>query len=725
MGSKVTAWFERTANVRQRTDKREKILLVDSDPSLRVLARASLEKSGYKVLEAASADAAIDVMEGGDPPDIVLIDVEIQQSKGAVICEEIRDLPGMDNIPIVMLIENDDSAAVKEAVEAGANEFISKPINWSLLGHWVKHIKWSCAVSQGMDRNKVRNDAFLKAIPDTMLVINKDGVVVSHHRGQGANHVFDDRVKVGESVFDALPAKLAKTWQEKAATVLKAGYVQIDESQYRNKDRAFFFETRMVPYTDNTVLIILRDTTIQKRADAQVRRLAFFDTLTGLPNRQSFLIQLSEALRDSGEGKQPFSVLYIDLDNFKRINDSLGHSVGDALLRSLSERLEASLRKDDVIARYGRSNSLIQVARLGGDEFTVLLKDIESRDEVTQIAERILASLSEPVSHDGQEFVITPSIGVASYPADGSDSDTLLKNADTAMYDAKSMGRNCISHYSGTMSVRSMERMTLEESLRQAIDNDELELHYQPKLNLSPKTIYGVEALLRWNHPEKGMISPAKFVPVAEEAGLIEPLGDWVLRAACRQLEAWQSSELADIRVAINLSARQFMKKTIAIDILRSLASFKLSPECLEVELTEGVLMSDIDDTIASLSQLKNAGVTIAIDDFGTGYSSLAYLTTFPLDTLKIDRSFVSAINHETGKRSICAAVIALAHSLGLNVVAEGVETEEQMQYLHFLDCDQIQGFFFAKPMSAEDVTRFLVEQKRHQTRTPPLADFV
>ncbi len=697
------------------------ILVVDDDMAMRLLACTSLQQAGFEAYEAADGQEAVDIATKL-VPDVILLDLEMPVLDGFSACRELRKNEDLRDTPIIMLTGREDDESIETAYDCGANDFISKPINWSLLGHRVRYIIRASRMSRGLRVSETKNRAFAKAIPDSMLVVDKDGTLLTHHRGRDGSHLIDDRVEQSASVFDSLPKSLADLWQRHIHLVLETGETQQSENQYKSEGDVHYYETRMVPYTSDSVLIILRDVTQQKRADAKVRRLAFFDTLTGLPNRQSFLIQVSEAIRAAEESGTKLSILYIDLDNFKIINDSLGHSVGDALLRSISMRLEACVRRDDYLARYGRNNSSLQVARLGGDEFTVLLRDVESADEAATVAERIVQTLRQPLLHMGQQFVITPSVGIATYPDDGEDIESLVKNADTAMYNAKSMGRNCVSMFSGTMSVRSLERLDLEDSLRRAVDNGDLELNYQPKLSLVENRVSGVEALLRWTHPDRGPISPAKFIPIAEEAGLIIELSDWVLQAACDQLEAWQGTQLDNIPIAINLSAMQFFQDRVDKQIMQALIRRSLEVSKLELELTEGTLMRDVESTIMTMNRLKKAGFSIAVDDFGTGYSSLSYLKKFPIDALKVDRSFVSEIDGTSDSHSICKAIIALAHGLGMKVIAEGVETEEQLKHLRFLECEEIQGYFFAKPMDAESVTRFLEKQRSREVRRLPLA---
>lgn len=683
------------------------ILVVDDDSTVRMLAQAALEQIGCRVSDAADGETALR-MCGKWQPDLILLDVELPGMDGFEVCSTLRRNPDFVDVPIVMLTGREDDRSIQSAYDSGATDFIAKPVNWSLLGHRVRYIMRASQVSRGLRESEEKNRAFVQAIPDSMFVVNADGEIVSRHRGNEGSRLMDDRIAGKRSIFAGVPKSLADLWERQIAVVMRTGLTQHSEHQYRKGRRKHYYETRMVPYTKRQVLIIVRDVSEQKQADAKIRRLAFYDSLTGLPNRQSFMVEVSRAIRRAQERNTEFAVLYIDLDNFKRINDSLGHSTGDALLKTIARRLKTGIRRDDLVAHSGSGKSRPHVARLGGDEFTVLLHDLKSNEEAEAVASRLVATIGEPLSHNRQQFVITPSIGIATYPSDGQDIDTLVKNADMAMYGAKTSGRNRIRNFSGTMSIRSLERLDLEEALRRAIDNGDLELHYQPKLTLKTRQVNGVEALVRWTHPKRGPISPAKFVPIAEDAGLIMALGDWVLRRACDQLAEWQRGPLDNVRVAVNLSATQFCDRHMAQQIIDRLASRGLENHNLELELTESTLMRDVDDTVRTMSLLKEAGFTISIDDFGTGYSSLSYLRKFPIDALKIDRSFVSEIASMSDYGTICSAIIALAHSLGMKVIAEGVETAAQLQHLKLLDCDEIQGFYFAKPMPAEEMTVFL-----------------
>ena len=691
------------------------ILVVDDDAALRLLTRSALEQAGFTVTEAADGAAAVEAVKVNRPA-LILMDVEMPRMDGFAACRAIRGLPMGNELPIIMVTGREDLESINRAYEMGATDFISKPINWPLLGHRVRYIMRTSMISTGLRDSEARNRAFLEAIPDMIFVVDKNGRFFDH-RGGGENRLLPHSDVTNRTIFDALPSSVAEHWQRLINRVLASRKTETAEFHLRGEEGDRFFEIRMVVYIEDHVLAIVRDITDQKVADAKIQRLAFFDTLTGLPNRTSFLRRLAGAVKLADQNDKRLGILYIDLDDFKRINDTLGHSVGDELLKTVAKRLDQCVRADDYVARFGRGASHLQLARLGGDEFTIMLRDLESADEATGIAERITTLLRKPVNHHGHEFVITPSIGIAIYPDDGNDIETLVKNADVAMYQAKASGRNSHRFYSGTMSVRSLERLDLEHSLRRALADDDLELHYQPKLDLRSGEIIGVEALLRWTHPDRGPISPAKFIPLAEETGMIVPLGEWVLSQACRQIKAWSRSSVGELPVAINLSSQQFYFSDVHETIMKALFESGVKPRLLELELTESILMRDVDETVASLTRLKKSGLSLAVDDFGTGYSSLSYLKRFPLDALKIDRSFVMELQENSDDAAICSAIIALAHSLGLSVIAEGVETEEQLAFLRERSCDVIQGYFFARPQSAVDVSRFILEHRAQTTR--------
>jgi diguanylate cyclase (GGDEF)-like protein len=428
----------------------------------------------------------------------------------------------------------------------------------------------------------------------------------------------------------------------------------------------------------------------------RVEYLAYHDGLTALPNRSLFSKLLGQSISEAQRYRKPLAVLFLDLDRFKQINDALGHAAGDQLLQEVAKRLKGCVRESDA------------VARLGGDEFVVLLPQVHDGALAAAVAQKILAAIAKPFALIGQEFRVTASIGISVYPKDGLDEQTLTKNADVAMYHAKNEGKNNFQFYSESLDAHSLERLTLESSLRHALERNEFQLHYQAKRDIRSGRITGMEALLRWEHPDLGTVAPLRFIPVAEETGLILPIGKWVLKTACMQNVTWQKQGLPSVSIAVNLTARQFFDEQLLDDVQAILQTSGMQAAFLELEIAESLLIQNVENTARILAGLKALGVRIAIDDFGIGYSSLALLERFPLDSIKIDRSFIRGLTGATEDGGLADAIIAMGRSLSMTVVAQGVETREQAEFLRVHACDELQGFYFKRPLPAREFTRLL-----------------
>jgi diguanylate cyclase (GGDEF)-like protein len=441
---------------------------------------------------------------------------------------------------------------------------------------------------------------------------------------------------------------------------------------------------------------------------AEVNRLAYYDTLTGLPNRTLFEDRLDQAVAVSQRAGELLGILFISLDQLKKVNDTLGHLPGDMLMKQVAGRLTSCVPKGDTVARFG------------GDEFAVMLTKVGGAKDVVEIIGSIRDALHPPFQLDGQELFATSSVGVSLFPHDGNETQSLLKNAGSALYRAKKSGADNYRFYTEDMNSKASKQFALETSLRHAIDNEEFVLHYQPRLAVDSLKITGVEALVRWQHPQLGLLSPAEFIPLAEDNGLILPIGEWVLRTACRQNREWQEKGFTPMRIGVNVSARQFQQQHLAEIVLQILEETGLAPNYLDLELTESSIMSNAQATIDVLTRLKGMGVTISIDDFGTGFSSLSYLKRLPIDALKIDQSFVRDLTTDPDDAALVMAIVTLAHNLRLQVVAEGVETEEQLRFLHLLRCDEVQGYFFSEPLPAAGLERVLaLNPGERLSRTP------
>jgi diguanylate cyclase (GGDEF)-like protein/PAS domain S-box-containing protein len=500
---------------------------------------------------------------------------------------------------------------------------------------------------------------------------------------------------IGRSVYDFIYDDDREEFRYLSRLINESGQTTF-AYRVRKRDGALvWFETTSRAVRDaeangrREVISVSRDVTERKQVEEQIEYQAYHDALTGLPNRRLFRDRLTVALAYARRMKRPLGVMFLDLDRFKYVNDTLGHSLGDELLKAVAGRLRAVLREED------------SIARMGGDEFTVLLADLPNPDEAAKVAQKLLDTIAQTMCVEEHELFITTSIGIAFFPNDGDTAESLLKNADQAMYRAKDAGRNAYQMFTPAMNNRALERLSLENSLRGALDRGEFVLHYQPQLHLATNRITGVEALIRWNRPDHGIVPPATFIPIAEDTRLIVPIGEWVLRESCRTAKAWQDAGFPGMRMAVNLSPRQFQSNDLPTLIAAALAQSRLDPGCLELEITESIAMQNTDRTMATLRRLREMGVRIAIDDFGAGYSSLNYLRNFPIDSVKIDQQFVHGIETSQADRAIVAAIIRIAHGLGLRITAEGVETPAQLAFLREHNCEEVQGFLFGGP-SAE-----------------------
>jgi diguanylate cyclase (GGDEF)-like protein/PAS domain S-box-containing protein len=472
---------------------------------------------------------------------------------------------------------------------------------------------------------------------------------------------------------------------------------------FRKDGSAFWNELSLAPVRAESgqtrhFVSIINDITERKSYETQLEYQANYDELTGLANRNLLADRMAQAITYAHRADRLVAVMLLDLDRFKMVNDSLGHGTGDAMLKVVAERLSACGRPGDT------------VARLGGDEFVMVMADVANENDVAPLVRNVLDLLSHDIAVAGHEMVVTASVGIALYPRDGDDAGTLLRNADAAMYHAKELGRNSFQFFTPEMNTRTLQRLELETALRRALERNELMLFYQPKVELQHGRVIGAEALIRWRHPVLGMVSPADFIPLAEETGLIVPIGEWVIKTACAQLKDWQKERLADISVAVNISARQFEREDLPGVVVQALRSNELPAHCLELEVTESAVMRAPERTVVTLREFKQIGVSLSLDDFGTGYSSLNYLKRFPIDTLKIDQSFVRDITTNPDDAAIAVAVISLAHSLKRRVVAEGVETEAQLNYLRRHGCEEMQGYYFSRPLPADEFAALLRE---------------
>jgi diguanylate cyclase (GGDEF)-like protein len=606
---------------------------------------------------------------------------------GYQACANIRALPGGRDVPIVMVTGFDDPASINLAYDAGATDFVVKPINWALLTHRLRYVLRGARTVEALRFSEQKNSVLLKVIPDGIFLVDAAGLI-SHCYSpiEGLGLPAGGTPRLDELVP---PAERARAMDCLASTL--RGVPAAFEFAVPRADEARHFECRYLPNAGGQALAIVRDVTQRKQTEAHIHRLAYFDGLTGLPNREWIGEYLAQALAEAAAGAHSVALLFVDLDQFKRINDTLGHETGDALLRQVAGRLSAAL------AGAGAAGRL---ARVGGDEFIFVLTGPTNLAAAESVAQQAQAALASCFVQDGYELVVTPSIGIALYPEHGTDTQTLLKHADAAMYEAKASGRNQARVYTSALNARAVKRLSLEMELRRAFEAGQLEVHYQPQYEARSLKVAGAEALLRWFHPQRGQIPTADFVAVAEETGLIGDIGRWALQQVCRDLRHWRDLRLAVPPIAVNVSGREFMRQDVLLRLAGAVEAAHLPASLFELELTEGVLMQDLESGQRTLQALKEFGFALAIDDFGTGYCSLNYLKRFALDTLKVDRAFINDITADADDAAIARAIIGLGHNLNLKIVAEGVETQAQLEFLRAAGCDLVQGFLLSRAVA-------------------------
>jgi len=690
-----------------------RILVVDDEPTAVVLMRAALQKAGFDVCTAIDGEDALRQFRASRF-DMVMLDVEMPGLTGHEVCATLRAEAG-ELLPIVMVTGMDDVQSIDTAYQAGATDFIAKPINWALVGHRVRYLLRGYQSSLDLRAAEARNAAVLKAVPDLLFELDIDGRYIDYHSPSSDLLAAPVEALIGKTVNEILPPAAAEVCMSALRAAHENGSSTGKQFELPLPHGTFWFELSVSRKATGDgakphFIALSRNITERKEAEQKILRLAYFDTLTGLPNRQFFLERVNREIQRAQKNGRKLGVLFMDLDGFKNINDTMGHSAGDLILQWAADRLQHGLRPSDMVSRAVETGGEVELARLGGDEFTAMILDVTRPEDALVVAHRILHLMRRPFVLNGREVMLTTSIGIALFPDDGADGATLLKHADTAMYHAKDTGRDNCQFYSASLTEQAMQRMELETSLRLALERGEFGLVYQPQFDVNAARIRSVEALIRWMHPEQGVIEPLDFIPLAEENGLIIPIGQWVLRTACTDAARWQRAGYG-VRVAVNLSPLQFRDPNLVQTVLDALAQSGLAAELLELEITEGAVMEDSGATLATLNALRAAGVQVALDDFGTGYSSMSYLKRMPLNNLKVDRSFVQGLPHDAENFAIVRAILSLAKSLGFNVTAEGVETFEQSQALRNLACDTLQGFYFSKPVPAASIPALLTKQ--------------
>ena len=689
------------------------VLFVEDSEDDMLLLRAELERGGFRVQHACvQSELELEKALGRRTWDIVISDYRMPGFSG-LRALQVMEKHGVD-LPFIIVSGNIGEDTAVAAMKAGAHDYVIKGKLARLVPAVQRELREAAVrrehrLAEAALRNSEELFRQLAGnIPEVFWIMNAGQerliyVSPAYEKiwGRGSDALYANPEEWLKYVH---PADRARVSAARKKAVFGC-YNEEFRILWPDGSIRWLYE-RAFPVRDGDgdvvrIAGITEDVSERKRAEERLTYLAQYDHLSGLPNRALFLDRLSQAQAQAQREGWVTAVVFIDLDRFKVINDTLGHAAGDKLVVAVAQRLARAIRSGDT------------VSRLGGDEFALILQNLSKPRDAATVSQKVLEGLAAPFEVEGHEIFVTASIGITLFPSDGENPEELLKNADSAMYRAKHQGRNNFQFYTAEMNARSGEVLRLENNLRRALERREFMLYFQPKADLSSGRVVGVEALLRWQHAELGMVPPEKFIPLMEETGLIVPTGEWVLQAACNQLRAWRESGMPGVPISINVSGRQFQERDLVSSITGIIRSSGVDPRLVELEITESSLMSNPDDAIQVLQALKSFGVQISVDDFGTGYSSLAYLKRFPIDALKIDRSFVQDITRDRDDAAIVTAVVNLAHSLNLIVVAEGVETEEQLSFLIANDCDQMQGYLLAAPLSGPACTELVLEGRR------------
>ena len=701
----------------------QKILVVDDDPVVLKSLKDLLAIRGFNPNTAIGGQEAICQLDQNEY-DLVLLDLHMPYVSG----HDVMDYINSNKIDTSVIIVSGETSfeAAKNACTQGAYDFLRKPYATDELIITITNAlkekrlkKQNLFMQQQLSESERLHRYIVNTSPDIIYILDQDGhftfineriesllgfskeeivgkhysFLVHHDDMEQAKYVFNER-RIGTRAAKNIELRL----------------------KCKDDGKSRHFNNRTLPielsamgmYTGDSqssssytgTYGVARDVTQRKIAEETINFQAYHDLLTKLPNRALLRDRLSLAISQAKREDEKLAVMFLDLDRFKNINDSLGHMIGDELLQQVSMRLKECIRAADTLARFG------------GDEFTLMLPRLHNaRDDASKLANKITNILKQPFIVEGHELYVSASIGIALYPQDGTSIDTLIKHADVAMYHVKGQGKNGYQFYSNEMNVPYLEKLSLDTGIHRALDNNEFSLVYQPQVNLRTGEIVGVEALLRWEHPEHGAISPSEFIPFAEESGLIIDIGYWVVKTACAELSRWRTAGLPEIRMSINISACQLMEDNIVRNIINIMKDYDVPGSCIELEITENAIMDDMDSIIRKLQELSSHGITIAIDDFGTGYSSLSYLHKLPIHTLKIDRTFLKESRINKGDNTIINTIVAMAKGLSLNVIAEGVESQAQLEYLREIDCSEAQGFLFGKPLASDVISQLLIQE--------------
>lgn len=687
------------------------VLIIDDDKAIRKLLSAGLAKSALTSVEAENGSIGLEQFLR-HKPDVVLLDVGMPGMDGFAVCARIRSMPGGEMVPIIMVTGRDDYDSIKHAFEIGATDFVAKPINVVLISYRIKYVLRANKLYSDLQLARIKlasaqavseSASWEWCLDDDRVLWGKDICLMTGVRPEAAPACFADFIALIPASEQQLVQRIIEESlsADNNFTLEHRLLISNDREIYVRQEGAVIKNAVDMP---TKVVFTCRNITRLRMTEKKIRLMAYYDHLTGLPNRILFSEHLGKALNKAERGAALLAVLHIDIYKFRLINSTFGRETGDIMLQEVARRVGACLRKADIAAALSLNDV---TARFGADEFGVILEGLRNTTDAAIVARRIIKDIGRPIAHAGNEIFLDCRIGLSIFPEDSNNSTELMKCADTALSRAKELEKGSYQFYTADLNTRAFARFALETSLRKAVGRDEFFLLYQPQVNLKSGKLAGVEALIRWRHPELGVVSPMEFIPVAEDTGLIVPIGEWVLFTACQQCRKWQDAG-NNINVAINLSAAQFRDASLFPLISRALRESGVDPRLIKFEITETMLMDNVEESIEHLVELERLGCHLSIDDFGTGYSSLSYLKRFPVHELKIDRSFVMDLLTSKDDALIVKAIVSLAHNLNLRVVAEGVEENGHLNYLYNLDCDVIQGYLVSRPIAAQDIEAFL-----------------
>lgn len=701
------------------------ILTIDDDDITRLMLQNILSSEGFEVLGASDGQTGLEMFDERRP-DLILLDIMMPEMDGFACLKVLRSAPCNSLLPIIMLTGIDDIESIHRCFDLGATDFIAKPINWPTLPYRLRYMMRAseALVSLARSETALSNaqkiahlgnwdwDINTNRMACSKEALNVLGVAEADFNGQRLDFFKTVHPSDIPHLHEAL--ELCAKRGRPFSFEIRLGHA--DETAHMARIQA---EAKMLLGQVETVHGTVQDITEQRQIEGQVHHLSYYDALTGLPNRTLFKEILKLAINYCDRYGVLLAGLFVGIDRFKRINETLGEAIGDRILQMFVERLIHAVRDCDhtAVARdlemdfeIRDDSTDITVARLGDSEFAIMLNYIRDTSDSAKVAEQIFKEMASPFEVEGNEIYLAANIGITVYPADAQDADTFIKNGEFALNHAREQGQNSHQFFSKPLNVAAFQKLSMENGLRHAIERDELILHYQPLINLQHNQVVGTEALLRWQHPQFGLVAPALFIPIAEDSGLIGSIGHWVLTTACRQLRTWQLEGMTALMVSVNVSVFQLRHNDFSLHVREILGSTGLAAENLKLELTENILMEENSDAMTTLIKIRAMGVGISIDDFGSGHSSLSYLKKLPISELKIDRSFVKDIPHNEDDKVITSAIINLAKNLSLEVVAKGVENEQQLAFMRLHACDAVQGYFYSKPLPQAEFAKF-VEQ--------------